>query len=518
MRVCLHDVLASPTSNGSNTAERASGVLLHLTSLPGRFGVGDLGPAANELVSLLASAGQRYWQALPLVPIGPGNSPYLSPSAFAGNVLLISPDRLFDQGLIDAVSLGASELPESSRVDYGAVMETKLRLLHETASSFVSRADPDQRLRYDGFVDEQGPRWLDDFALFAALRDRTPTSWIEWPEGLARRDPEAMGRARVELGSEIETERVLQFLFFEQWEDLRRAANRSGIQIVGDLPLYVGHDSADVWAHPDLFLLDAEGRPTVVSGVPPDYFSKTGQRWGTPIYDWDHMESRGFGWWISRMRHATGLFDLVRLDHFRGVAGYWAVPGRSETAIEGSWQQGPGDKLLTAIEGDLGDLPVIAEDLGVITEDVIALRDRFDLPGMRVAQFGFDNAPDSHLHRPASFPERVWGYTGTHDNDTTLGWFWAGNPKRRRLRLNRRRRRLYRATGGKVVSGLVEMVSASKARTCIFPIQDILELGSEARMNTPGTEKGNWAWRLRTGQLDDEAISRLAEVTRVNGR
>ena len=493
-------------------------MLLHVTSLPGGFGIGDLGPAAHQLVSQLAAAGQRYWQVLSVVPIGPGNSPYLSPSAFAGNPLLISPELLLEHGLIEPSSLSEFEQPETSRVDYPVVMETKLRLLHETAAGFARRADPAEKGRYGAFVAEHGPGWLDDFALFVALRDRAPTSWAEWPEGLARRDSDAMGRARLELAPEIEIERVLQFLFFEQWDELRGVARRNGIEIVGDLPLYVGHDSADVWAHPDLFLLDAHGRPTLVSGVPPDYFSKTGQRWGTPIYDWEKMEARGFGWWVSRMRHATNRFDLVRLDHFRGVAGFWALPAQSTTAIDGSWREAPGDKLLHAIEAELGHLPVIAEDLGVITEDVIALRDRFGLPGMRVAQFGFDDAPDSRLHRPEAFPEQVWGYTGTHDNDTTLGWFWAGNQNRRRWRLDPRRRRLYRATGGDVVSGLVEMVSASRARTSIFPIQDILELGSEARMNTPGTEKGNWTWRLRSGQFDDAAMTRLAEVTRTNGR
>lgn len=510
--------VASPELNGSTAEGRASGLLLHVSSLPSRYGIGDLGPSAYAFVSLLAGAGQRYWQVLPLVPIGPGNSPYLSASTFASNVLLISPESLRDRGLLDGISMAGAELAATTRVDYGLVAETKLPLLHEAAASFSDRADPEQRRRFAAFRKEHGPRWLDDFALFTVLTDQIGTSWTDWPGGLARRRAPEIRRAETEFNREIESEKVLQFLFFEQWAELRTAASKQGVQIVGDMPLYVGQDSADVWAHPELFLLDAGGQPFVVSGVPPDYFSETGQRWGTPIYDWDEMVARNFEWWRSRMRRAFGLFDLVRFDHFRGIAGYWAIPSDNATAVEGTWEEAPGERLLAAIADELGALPLLAEDLGVITEDVIALRDRFGLPGMRVAQFGFDDAPDSELHHPGAYPENVWGYTGTHDNDTTFGWFWSQNPERGEGSLDLRRRLLYQETGGDVVWGLIEMVASSRARTSIFPVQDILELGTEARMNFPGTASDNWEWRLLPGQLDDETMARLADVTRETGR
>lgn len=510
--------MSSRDPNRSIARERASGLLLHISSLPGRFGIGDLGSAAHDFVTLLAGARQRYWQVLPVVPIGPGNSPYLSASTFAGNVLLISPESLRDRGLLDAGSLAEAELTTGNRVDYSLVSKTKMQLLHAAAANFSDRADTEQKDQLDAFRNENGPRWLDDFALFAVLRDRLKTSWTSWPEDLAQRDVSAIRSARSELAAEIQIEELLQFFFFEQWGELKTEAHRRGVQIVGDMPLYVGHNSADVWANPDLFLLDADGHPVVVSGVPPDYFSETGQRWGTPIYDWGEMAARGFDWWRSRMRRAIDQFDVVRFDHFRGVAGYWAIPAENETAVDGTWERGPGDRLLAAIEDELGGMPLLAEDLGVITEDVIALRDRFDLPGMRVAQFGFDDAPDSGLHHPDVYPQHVWGYTGTHDNDTTLGWFWEGNPGRQVDRLDRRRRKLYQSTDGDIAWGLVEMVAQSKAMTCIFPVQDVLELGSEARMNTPGTGSGNWDWRLLPGQLDDGALSRLADVTSNAGR
>ncbi|HEY7824071.1 MAG TPA: 4-alpha-glucanotransferase, partial [Acidimicrobiia bacterium] len=316
----------------------------------------------------------------------------------------------------------------------------------------------------------------------------------------------------------IETSRVIQFLFLEQWQALRRAAHEVGVVIVGDLPLYVAHDSADVWANPDLFRLDAEGNPTVVAGVPPDYFSETGQRWGNPIYDWEEMAVRDYTWWKTRVHHALSRFDWLRIDHFRGLAGYWEIPASEPTAVNGQWRPGPADDLLGALGDELGGLPVIAEDLGVITDDVIALRDGYGLPGMRVAQFGFDVKSDTATHHPRNYPENVWAYTGTHDNDTTLGWFWEGNPRHRVWRLDRRRRSLYRKLGGDIPWGLVEMVSRSRAKTSIFPVQDILGLGTEARMNVPGTTSGNWEWRLRTGQLTDTTLERLRGLTAASGR
>ncbi|HUG09033.1 MAG TPA: 4-alpha-glucanotransferase, partial [Acidimicrobiia bacterium] len=327
-----------------------------------------------------------------------------------------------------------------------------------------------------------------------------------------------LARARRELEEEVETSRVIQFLFFEQWRALRQAAGDLGIEIVGDLPLYMAHDSADVWAHPHLFRLDAGGKPSVVAGVPPDYFSETGQRWGNPIFDWEGMAESGYSWWKARVRHALSLFDWLRIDPFRGIAGYWEIPASEPTAVNGQWRPGPAGELLGVLRDELGELPIIAEDLGMITEDVVALRGGFGLPGMRVAQFGFDKTRDAAMHHPDNYPQNVWAYTGTHDNDTTAGWFWEGNPRRRVWRLDRRRRSLYRSVRGEIPWGLVELVSRSRAMTSVFPVQDVLGLGTEARMNTPGTTIGNWEWRLRTGQPTEESLERLRELTVATAR
>lgn len=507
----------NPVSTSAN--RRAGGLLLHVTSLPSRFGIGDLGPEAHRFADRIAGAGQRYWQMLPIGPTGFGNSPYSALSTFAGNPLLVSPEELSGDGLIDGYDLDAMAMPDDGRVGYCTVYEHKSRMLRQAAAAFSRGADPELRRRYAGFRESEGPIWLDDYSLYVVLKDaHGGRAWNEWGEELARRDPAALARAGKDLDEEIETSRVIQFLFFEQWQALRRAAGDLGVEIVGDLPLYVAHDSADVWANPDLFHLDAEGNPTVVAGVPPDYFSETGQRWGNPIFDWDGMAARGYTWWKARVRHALSLFDWLRIDHFRGLAGYWEIPASEPTAINGQWRQGPADELLGALRDELGGLPVIAEDLGIITDDVIALREEFGLPGMRVAQFGFDRESDSATHHPDNYPENVWAYTGTHDNDTTLGWFWEGNPRHRVWRLDRRRRSLYRKVGGEIPWGLVEMVSRSRAKTSIFPVQDILGLGTEARMNVPGTTSGNWEWRLRTGQLTDEALQRLRELSGATGR
>lgn len=503
----------------SNSERRSSGLLLHITSLPGRFGVGDLGPEAHRFVLRLAAAGQTLWQTLPIGPTGYGNSPYSSPSTFAGNPLLVSPEGLVEDGLLDEGELERIPLSDDGRVDYAAVYPQKRQVVDKAAAMFSTRAGPKIRQRYVEFRGREGPRWLDDYALYAVLKDaHRGRAWNDWDPELARRDRVALKEVRRDLEEEIETARVAQFLFFEQWGRLRQTAADHGVEIVGDLPLYVAHDSADVWANPHLFRLDAEGEPTVVAGVPPDYFSETGQRWGNPIFDWEQMAESGYSWWRTRVRHAISLFDRVRIDHFRGIAGYWEIPASEPTAVNGRWQPGPGEHLLEAIRSDLGELPFIAEDLGVITEDVVALRDSFGLPGMRVAQFGFDSISDSATHHPDSYPEQVWAYTGTHDNDTTAGWFWKGSPRRRVWRLDRRRRRLFRRVGGEIPWGLVEMVSESRAMTSVFPVQDILGLGTEARMNTPGTTRDNWEWRLRTGQLTDDTLERLHDLTVLTGR
>ena len=504
-----------PTTRGI----RSSGLLLHITSLPGRFGIGDLGPAAHRFVGRMASAGQRYWQMLPIGPTGYGNSPYSALSTFAGNPLLISPEGLAAAGLVSEDGREDAAVDDHGRVDYGTVYPAKARLLGEAAAEFDQRADRELRHRYEEFCEREGPLWLDDYSLYVVLKQaHDGLAWNEWDPDLVLRDPVSLERANRDLAEEIEASRVTQFLFFQQWQTLREIAAENRIQIVGDLPLYVAHDSADVWANPELFLLDQGREPTVVAGVPPDYFSATGQRWGNPIFDWDEMAARGYSWWTARLSHALSLFDWVRIDHFRGLAGYWEIPTSEPTAVNGQWSPGPGADLLEAIRAELGALPIIAEDLGVITEDVVALRDEFDLPGMRVAQFGFDNVSDQSTHHPDNYPQNVWAYTGTHDNDTTVGWFWEGNPRRRVWRLPKGRRVLYRRVHGEIPWGLVEMVSRSIASTSVFPVQDIIGLGHEARMNTPGTVGGNWEWRLRSGELTDGALERLRDLTTATRR
>jgi 4-alpha-glucanotransferase len=452
-------------------------------------------------------------------PTGFGNSPYSSLSTFAGNPLLIGPQLLYESGLIDRDDRDSVEVPETGRVDYGAVYAWKPTLLAKAAASFRRRADPARLERFAAFTEREGPRWLDDYSLYTALKDaHGGRPWTDWAPELARRHPDALARAGSDLSEVVEANRVIQFLFFEQWQALRATCREAGVEIVGDLPLYVAPDSADVWANPDLFLLDDDGEPRLVAGVPPDYFSDTGQRWGNPIFDWEEMAADGFSWWRARVGHALSLFDWLRIDHFRGIAGYWGIPASEPTAVNGEWLPGPGAALLAAIRDEMGGLPIIAEDLGVITDDVIALRDGFALPGMRVAQFGFDVAPDSAIHHPDRFPEKVWAYTGTHDNNTTKGWFWEGNPRHRVWRLRGGRANLYRAVKGRIPWGLVEMVSRSRAMTSVFPVQDILGLDAEARMNTPGTTSGNWEWRLRSGELGDEPLARLADLTRESDR
>lgn len=511
---CLHRPVVSEYFD-----RRSSGLLLHVTSLPGRFGVGDLGPHARDFVARVAAAGQRYWQMLPVGPTGAGNSPYSSLSTFAGNPLLISPELLLEAGLVDGRELAAIEVPDSGRVDYPTVYHNKLALLEKAAQRFRSRSDQAMLGRFADFTKAHGQLWLDEYCLYMALqRVHGGGSWTEWEDGPARRQPTSLAHAREDLEESVEAHRVIQFLFFEQWGTLRRLAADHGIELVGDLPLYVAHDSADVWANPDLFLLDDDGKPRVVSGVPPDYFSVTGQRWGNPIFDWEEMASRNFAWWRARVRHALAMFDVLRIDHFRGIVGYWEIPAEEPTAVNGQWRPGPAEKVLGALRDDLGELPIVAEDLGKITDDVIALREAFAIPGMRVAQFGFDKAPDATIHHPDTYPTNVWAYTGTHDNNTTKGWFWEGNPRHRVWRLKRPRRSLYRQVHGRIPWGLNEMVSRSRAMTSVFPVQDILELGAEARMNTPGIATGNWEWRLRQNQLTDDALERLHQLTRANSR
>jgi 4-alpha-glucanotransferase len=503
--------------------KRASGILLHPTSLPGRFGVGDLGGEAYRFVDWLASAGQAYWQLMPLGPTGYGDSPYSSFSAFAGNTNLVSPELLVESGLLDASDI--KEVPDLSheRVEYGKVIEYKRGLLEQAFQNFQAKLKEDEGLRRDyggflGFADV----WLDDWALFAALKDEYKGEpWNTWAEGLVRREPAAIEEARQSFAAQVELHKFAQYVFFQQWLKLKRYANERGVRVVGDMPIFVAHNSADVWSRPELFKLGEDGKPLVVAGVPPDAFSATGQLWGNPIYEWERMRSDGFGWWVARVRETLKIVDVVRLDHFRGFAAYWEVPAEHETAEHGRWVEAPGRVLFTALKTALGvELPIVAEDLGTITPDVHQLRDEFDFPGMRVLQFAFGGDPhDTHL--PHEYTHNTVAYTGTHDNDTVVGWF------RQRSRADapeweRRERDLclkYLGTDGAEIHwDFIRAAQMSVAVLAIAQLQDVLGLDAEARMNTPASTVGNWHWRYADGALTHELAARLREMTVMYGR
>ncbi len=496
--------------------ERSSGVLLHLSSLPSYGGIGDLGPAAHEFVGFLGRARQHVWQVLPLCPTGYGNSPYAGSSAFAGNPYLISLEYLSDWGWIDGERIGGLA-GRGGNVDFDAVERYKLPLLHEAAGNFLDRAPHDpamarQWAEFETFcrVEES---WLTDYALYAELRRKFNTgAWTAWPEALRRREPEALAQAALASGRALAREQVLQFAFSKQWTNLRAAAAQKGIRVLGDVAIFVNMDSADVWVHPDLFELNEELEPVRIAGVPPDYFSPTGQRWGNPLYRWDVLAEQGFAWWIDRIRRACQLYDIVRLDHFRGFEAYWAIPADEETAIHGEWVKAPGLELFRALEAALGPLPLVAEDLGVITPEVDALRIEMGLPGMKVLQFGFDGW-ESHMHLPHLFTPETVAYTGTHDNDTTMGWWRTTNPATRAA---------VEAYVGPVANRpvwpLIRATEASVAELAIFPAQDLLELGSEARLNTPAVPSGNWSWRTPEGALNAEIAGKLAALAEVTDR
>jgi 4-alpha-glucanotransferase len=514
---------------------RASGILLHPTSLPGRFGIGDLGEAADAWIDFLASSRQTIWQVLPLGPTGFADSPYACLSAFAGNPLLISLDALVETGDLSAADL-ASMPPFPKRcspdaVDYGAVIACKTPLLRRAAQRFFAQATPERRAAYERFCAENAS-WLDDFALFMALKEHFHlVSWYEWDTDVALRQPQALARARRELAAGIAAHQALQFFFATQWQQVKARANARGIQIVGDVPIFVAPDSADVWANRDLFYLDERGRPTVVSGVPPDYFSATGQRWGNPLYRWDVMAERGYAWWIARMQAALRAVDIVRIDHFRGFVAYWEIPASEPTAIQGRWVPGPGAAVFEAIERALGRLPIWAEDLGVITPEVIALRERFGFPGMKILQFAFDEdalrASFGNYTRnpflPHNYTPHFVVYTGTHDNDTALGWFQhcATEERQKAIAYLGAVRPTDACIHGDEQAfpwSLIRAAMASVARVAVVPLQDVLGLGSQARMNLPGTTGTNWRWRCPPGALNDEAATRLREMVELYER
>jgi len=483
-------------------ATRAAGILLHPTSLPGPHGIGELGAEARTFVEFLESAGQRLWQVLPLGPTDRGGSPYSAGSAFAGNPLLVSTDRLVCDGLLapDAV-----ERVPCEPVDYPTVTARKEKLLREAhGKSKANRTLREFREEHEG--------WLADWALYAALKDRYGgVSWTGWEGGLARRDPRALTRAREELREEISYHEFVQYLFFRDWMEVKAAANVAGVEVVGDVPIFLAHDSADVWANRELFHLDDAGDPTVVSGVPPDYFSETGQLWGNPLYRWDRMAEDGYSWWVERMRMALSLCDVVRLDHFRGFEAYWEIQATETTAKNGRWVKGPGENFFAALRKALKELPIIAEDLGDISPEVEDLRDTLRLPGMKVLQFAFSGPDNPHL--PHNFAGENWiAYTGTHDNDTTAGWWATASDEERAFA------RHY--LGKEYVSArdFVRLAYASTARRAVVPMQDLLESGSEARMNTPGTASGNWRWRMNETALAPELANRLRDLAHTYGR
>ncbi len=489
---------------------RAAGLLLHPTSLPGRFGIGDLGPEADRFLDWAAAAGQSWWQILPLGPPD-GTSPYSCLSAFAGNPLLISPQLLLEQGFLTTADL--DEVPDFplNHVAFEQVTAWKSDLLRRSWARFQHHAGDAARR---GLLDfrRQAWTWLDDWSLFAALRRRHDRrGWWDWPPALKQRDPAALDDARDAEAEEINFHCYVQWLFFEQWWRVKGEAARRGIGILGDMPIYVSWNSAEVWAHPDLFELDDHGQPLAVAGAPPDNYCEEGQRWGNPLYRWDRMAEEGYAWWIARMKAALTTCDRLRLDHFRGFAGYWSVPNEAETAIDGGWKDGPGMAFFDALRGALGELPLIAEDLGVITPDVEELRRAAGLPGMKVLQFAFDD-PES-IHLPHHFEPASVVYTSTHDSNTTRGWY--------RDLESQTKQRIESYTGcepNEIANAFIRLAYTSVAELAIVPVQDVLDLGSEARMNMPGTVEGNWLWRFEPSGLDPERAERLRLLAEVSGR
>jgi 4-alpha-glucanotransferase len=492
--------------------DRASGVLLHPTSLPGPHGSGDFGPEAYNFVDWLVAGGQRLWQLLPLAGIGPGNSPYMSNSAFAGNALLIDLAELERQGWLDKGDLTPDADFNDAQINFAAMYPFRMQRLAKAAAAFHRQGSAEQRADYERFLEEQ-KSWLEDYALFLSLCEHKDwADWHTWEPALIKREAKAMASARKQHASRIDFWRFCQWRFYRQWLALKAYANGKGIQIIGDTPIFIAYLSAEVWANQHLFELDATGQPTVVAGVPPDFFSATGQRWGNPLYRWKEHAKDGYAWWVERVRRTFELVDIVRIDHFRGFAGYWEIPASEPTAVKGQWVPGPGEPLFKAINKALGPMPIIAEDLGVITPDVDSLRKKFGFPGMRILQFAFGgDATDRflpHNHEPDTVV-----YTGTHDNDTVAGW-WASAPDR-----ERHFARGYLATDGHDMPWtMIRAAMASVADTAVHPMQDVLALPTDCRMNYPGQESGWWGWRFEWSQVQPWHAGRLAEMGRLYGR
>ena len=493
--------------------DRLSGILLHVTSLPSYGGIGDFGPAAYAFVDFLHQAKQRLWQVLPLSPTGYGSSPYSALSAFAGNPLLLSVELLVRDGWLAPERIQG--LPgHEGPVDYGVVQEAKLPLVEEAAGNFLDRASPEQRVRFQRFCTEN-LSWLPDYALYNVLR-RTYSyvSWHEWPVEFSQRQSGALSGFMNERGRELAVEQAIQFLFSEQWCALRGYCQARDIRILGDVAIFVSYDSADVWTNPEIFELDEQRRPIRVSGVPPDYFSATGQRWGNPLYRWGLLQERGFDWWVSRIRRALTLYDTIRLDHFRGFEAYWSIAADEETAINGQWVKAPGHALFARLREVFGELPFVAEDLGLITPEVDELREHYGMPGMRILQFGFADR-GGHLYLPHRYVPNTVVYTGTHDNNTTLGWWRDDATETERVAV---RSYLGPVQDGEIVWAMIRAAARSVGNVCIFPLQDVLHLGTEARMNKPSGAEGNWNWRFALNALHPDLSAQLATLMEVSDR
>ena len=498
---------------------RQAGVGLHITSLPGRYGIGEIGRSAFAFVDALAEMGLGVWQFLPLGPTAYGDSPYQPLSTFAGNEMLIAIDELVAAGLLSASEVAALTALPADHVDYGAVIPAKSALLKTAASRFDARAGSRMKSDYDRFLERNEVSWLHEYALFRILKSQhAERPWPEWAPEFVHHDDSALKKIEREAAAMIEQVKVLQFLFFKQWKQLRRYANEAGIRLFGDMPICIALDSSDAWANREILRIDREGRPDHVAGVPPDYFSEDGQLWGNPLYDWDMHARTGYQWWIDRLRASTELADIVRIDHFRGFEAYWSVPADADTARDGAWEPGPGDAIFEAMKQALGTLPIVAEDLGVITPEVEALRDRHQIPGMVVLQF--DIIEDGFTL--ASVPENSVCYTGTHDNDTTLGWFMgSAGDTRKPEEIRAAREAVLRVTGGSAETVSMDMIRAAfatPAQLAIAPMQDYLGLGSEARINTPGKSSNNWRWRVHDSQLTDDLCKQIADTVSSSGR
>lgn len=503
--------------------QRSSGVLLHPTSFFGGQGIGDLGQSAYQFLDFLKAAHQKLWQVLPLGPTGYGDSPYQSFSAFAGNPMLISLDLLVDKGLLDAKDLDTSSYNfPTDNVDYGPVIAYKTAQLQKAYQNFEAQIK--DKSAYDKFCQEQAD-WLNDYTLFMALKaHHGGGSWVNWPQALVQRDPAALQAAYQELNDEVGYHKFTQWLFFEQWWALKWAAGERGIAIIGDIPIFVAHDSADVWANQQLFYLEPDGNPTIVAGVPPDYFSATGQRWGNPLYRWDVMAHNGYTWWIKRFKAMLSMVDIIRIDHFRGFEAYWEIPASEPTAVKGKWVTGPQDAFFDTIAYALGGLPLIAEDLGVITDGVVRLRTKFGMPGMRIVQFAF-GADTTNPFLPHNYDSNTVVYTGTHDNETIMGWFrrsdttgTTDDPETVKRERDYARHYANIHDDTQANWDFIRLAWGSVADMALVPMQDILGLGNEARMNYPSSEGGNWRWRLQADGLNDELAKQLADLTLLYGR